>query len=77
MEIELRLYGGLNRFAPDQQTCSARQLPPSATVGDVVTSLGIPGTLHFTVLRNGRRVDPSTRLEHHDTLTLLPDMDGG
>jgi hypothetical protein len=77
MEIELRLYGGLNRYAPEGRTCSARRIPPNATVEDVVTPLGIPGFLYVTVLRNGRRVDPSTRLEPGDTLTLLPDMDGG
>ncbi len=77
MEIELRLYGGLNRYAPDKQTCSARRVPPSATIKDVVRCLGIPDTFHITVLRNGRRVDPSTRLEPKDTLTLLPDIDGG
>lgn len=77
MEIELRLYGGLNRYAQDGQTCSARRIPRCATVKDVVIPLGIPGFLHVTVLRNGRRVDLSTRLEPGDTLTLLPDMDGG
>jgi hypothetical protein len=77
MEIELRLYGGLNRYAQEQQTCSARRVPPSATVKDVVSGLGIPDVLNITVLRNGRRVDLSTRLEPGDILTLLPDMDGG
>lgn len=77
MEIELRLYGGLNRYAPDGQTCSALVVAPSATINDVVTRLGIPDTFHITVLRNGRREDMSTRLEPKDTLTLLPDIDGG
>ena len=77
MEIELRLYGGLNRYAPDGQTCSALRVAPSAKINDVVTRLGIPGTLHITVLRNGRREDLSTRLEPGDNLTLLPDIDGG
>ncbi|MCF8090015.1 MAG: hypothetical protein K9L23_18375 [Desulfotignum sp.] len=77
MEIELRLYGGLNRYAPDKQTCSTRRVPLSATVKDVVSCLGIPDNIHVTLLRNGRRVEPSTRLEPNDTLTLLPDIDGG
>ncbi len=50
---------------------------PYATVTDVVARLGIPDTLHITVLRNGRREDMSSRLEPGDTLTLLPDIDGG
>jgi len=77
MKIELRLYGGLNRFAPDGQTCSALRVAPSATIHDVVTCLGIPDTFHITFLRNGRREALSTRLEPGDTLTLLPDIDGG
>ena len=77
MEIELKLYGGLNRYAPDGQTGSACRVAPSATISDAVTRLGIPDTVHITVLRNGRREDMSTRLEPGDTLTLLPDIDGG
>jgi hypothetical protein len=77
MEIELRLYGGLNRYAPDNQTCSACRMLPGATVKEVVSGLAIPDTIHFTVLCNGKRVDPSTRLEPSDTLTLMPDIDGG
>jgi molybdopterin converting factor small subunit len=77
MDIELRLYGGLNRSAPDGQTCSACQVAPSETISDAVTRLGIPGTVHITVLRNGRREDMSTRLEPGDTLALLPEIDGG
>ena len=77
MKIELRLYGGLNRYAPDGQTRSACRVAPSATVGDVVTRLSIPDTFHITLLRNGRREALSTRLEPGDTLTLLPDIDGG
>jgi molybdopterin converting factor small subunit len=34
-------------------------------------------TFHITVLHNGRRVDMSTRLEPGDTVTLLPEIDGG
>ncbi len=77
MEIELRLYGGLNRYAPNGQTCSACLVAPSATISVAVTRLGIPGTVHITVLRNGRREDMSTRLEPGDILTLLPQIDGG
>jgi hypothetical protein len=50
---------------------------PSATVSDAVTRLGIPDTVHITILRNGRREDMSTRLEPGDILTLLPQIDGG
>ena len=77
MEIELRLYGGLNRYAPDGQTCSVCRVAPSAMISDVVIRLGIPDTVHITLLRNGRREELSSRLEPKDTLTLLPDIDGG
>lgn len=77
MEIELRLYGGLNRYAPDGQTCSVYRVAPSATISDVVTRLGISDTFYITVLRNGRREELSSRLEPKDILTLLPQIDGG
>ncbi len=77
MDIQVKLYGGLNQYGPGKQTSFILTLPDSAMVKDILLELNIPKVEHLTLLLNGRRVESSTRIKDESTLVLMPQIDGG
>jgi molybdopterin converting factor small subunit len=78
MEVEVRLYGGLEKYvgAGVGQSLSV-QLSSGGTGRDLLAALGIPESAVFTVLVNGRHRTLSDRLEPGDRVTFFPPIAGG
>lgn len=77
MEVEIKLFSGLKRYAPEDENVFMMELDEDATVGQVVTELGIPANKDWIALIDGRRVTEDTLLEDYSTLVLFSAMDGG
>ena len=79
MKVEVRLFATLQPYLP----AGARgdgvslELPPGATVGDVVASLNIPSDVACLVVVNGREADPGQVLAPGDELAMFPPLAGG
>lgn len=58
VEVEVRTFNSLARYATVPGGRCRLSLPPGATVGDVLSRLGIPAPEVFLALVNGRDVSP-------------------
>ena len=76
MQIEVKLYGDLKKYAPHDQTNFMLMLTPGATVGDILAGLKIPPDARVPLI-NGRHAADEAQLEHGTTLVLLPPIAGG
>ncbi len=77
MEVKVKLYSEMKRYAPGEQTDFRLTFDSGATVGDALKRLKIPSTIQRVVLLNGKRVNVSTELDEQSTLVLFPPISGG
>ena len=76
IEINVRLYGALKKYAPGEQTDFMLVLEPGTTLGDVLCKLSIPEDSHVALV-NGRRIANDVQFENGVTLVLFPPVSGG
>ncbi len=77
IQIRVELFAYLSKFSPTGQEKFSLDLEPGATVGLLISTLKIPPELERAVLVNGRRANPSTRLEEGDEIFIFPPAAGG
>ncbi len=79
MKIEVRFFATLQPYLPAgaHGDCVSLDLPPGATVRDVVEFLKIPGELACLTVVNGRDADPDQVLAPGDELAMFPPLAGG
>ena len=59
IEVEVRLFNSLTRFAGTGGPCRTLLIPAGSTIGDILGQLRIPPGQVFLALRNGRDVTAS------------------
>lgn len=74
MKITIKLSGV---FRIDRFEEAVRDYPAGTAVRDVVKDLGLPERLLGIVVINDLHATVENRLNHGDTLMLLPLLDGG
>jgi molybdopterin converting factor small subunit len=77
MEIEVKIYGDLRRFAPGDKSGFTLRMAPGATVGDAVVMMGIPPDVQRVTLVGGRRAPDEMPLEPGATMVLFSPVAGG
>jgi molybdopterin synthase sulfur carrier subunit len=79
MKVEVRLFATLQPYLPagTRGDCISLELPPGATVRDVVESLKIPGEVACLTVVNGRDAAPEQVLSPGDELAMFPPLAGG
>ncbi|CAB5109933.1 hypothetical protein D3OALGA1CA_1962 [Olavius algarvensis associated proteobacterium Delta 3] len=76
MEIVVKLYGDLKRYAPGDRPHFALRLETGSTLENIFRILAIPEG-HHTALINGRRSSPDATVANGDTLVIMPLISGG
>ena len=79
MKVEVKLFATLQSYLPAgaRGDSVSIDLPPNATVGEVVASLNIPSDVACLIVVNGRDADPEQVLAPGDELALFPPLAGG
>ncbi len=79
MEVEVHLYANLADYRPPgARGAAARvELPPGATLHDLLRRLRIPDEVPRLLLVNGQDVEPMARLNPGDVVSVLPPLVGG
>jgi molybdopterin converting factor small subunit len=84
MKITFKLFAMLTDYLPREGVTgnvAEVELPPGATVGQVIDRFALPPKLVHLVLVNGVYVEPAQRrsrtLQEGDTLAIWPPIAGG
>ena len=79
MKVEVRLFATLAAFLPagSSRDTVVLDLPPGATVGDVLRQLRIPQHVECLRFVNGRDAPHEYRLSEGDVVTVCPPLVGG
>lgn len=84
MKIAFKLYATLTDYLPPEARSSNRvelDVPPGATIADVIAPYGLPMKLVHLVLVNGVYIAPERRATHTfvegDVLAIWPPIAGG
>lgn len=79
MNIELRLFGDLRRYLPeDNDGFSSRiTIEDEKTVGDLLNDMQIPKELPKIILVNSLHADSGQILKEGDTVSVFPPVAGG
>jgi molybdopterin converting factor small subunit len=76
VQVEVKLYGDLRKFAPGESSQLELTLMPGATLGDIVDLYAIPRDTYVSLI-NGRRANRNTILNAGDILVFFPPIAGG
>ena len=79
MKVEVRLFATLQPYLPAgaRGDSASLDLPPGASVRDVMESLKIPTGLDCLTVVNGRDAAPEQVLVPGDELAMFPPLAGG
>ncbi|RDV83569.1 MoaD/ThiS family protein [Ammonifex thiophilus] len=79
MRVEVRLFGGLEKFVKDVRFGEGFpvDLPEGGRVAELLDRLGIPPSQVFSVLINGRHASLADVLREGDRVALFPPLGGG
>ncbi|EMG35645.1 molybdopterin converting factor, small subunit [Desulfocurvibacter africanus PCS] len=75
MHIELKCFATLSRYTPPG--AERYELPDGATVGEIMTRLGLAQEDVKLIFVNGVKAELDTRLKDCDRLGLFPAVGGG
>jgi molybdopterin converting factor small subunit len=79
LQVEVRLYASLRRFAPGLGIGESLKLEadPGATLGQLRDRLGLPPDEVRVVMRNSRQAELGDVVEEGDRIAYLPAVAGG
>jgi sulfur carrier protein ThiS len=77
MMVNIQLFAGLKKYAPDNKGQFDVELPEKSTVKDLLEKIGIPSDLHIVFFLNGRHAEHDTPLNKGDTLIVHLAIGGG
>ena len=74
MEIEIRLFASLRKYANDK---SRIEMEDDANVSDFIERIGVPPSEVAIILVNGRHAHQDQRLHDGEAVALFPAIAGG
>ena len=82
MQVEVKLYGLLRRYRPEDAPGErhhpfAYHIPAGTTAVALAKVLGIPEGMVNATAVNGEAADPDTTLQNGDKVSLFPPSAGG
>ena len=77
MDIQVKLYGIFQQYAPQERQEFRLELPPGATVDALLKTLRIPFDQDRVILVNGRQSEPEKMLAPGDMIAIFSPMCGG
>ncbi len=77
MQITLRLYGNLRRYAPDKRDRTPVEIGQGTTVASLLQSLSVPDNGWWMAAVNDQVVQSDTVLHDHDLVEVFDPVGGG
>ncbi len=77
MRVQVKLFAGLRKLAPEGKSPFPLDLPEGATVGELLKVLGVPEDKPKILLVNGRHAGNDQALRDGDEVSIFPPVAGG
>jgi molybdopterin converting factor small subunit len=77
MRVRVELYGHLQTYAKDGRTCVEIDIKAGATVGELITQLGVATHTIWNAAIDGKLVYNNDLLSEGAVLMLFPPLAGG
>ncbi len=77
MQVTLKLYGNLKRYAPDKKENARVEIAQGATIRELLLQLGVPDARVWMSAVNDHVVDDSTALNEGDIVEVFEPVGGG
>jgi len=77
MELEIKLFSDLKRYAPGSKNVFSISITSGATVDDALKALKVPEDVPKVTILNGRRADTNTIIEPQSILVVFSSVSGG
>ncbi len=77
MDVEVKLYGLFQQYAPEERQEFELELPAGAGIEELLKTLKVPVDLDRILLVNGRRSGSERMLELGDTIVIFSPLCGG
>jgi molybdopterin converting factor small subunit len=77
MSVDVKLYGELENYSPEEGNFFNLELSQGATAADLLTVLSIPDEVQRFILINGKRCEENSLLRDGDTVTVLTPVSRG
>ena len=76
-KVKVKAAGGITKFMPVDASEHETQIVESATVGELLDTLGMPRDVPSIILVNRENANLDSKLKEGDTVHLLPMVVGG
>jgi len=77
MVIQLKMFGGLNKYLPEKTTPYPAEAADGSTVGDLLDSFGVPRDKPRVIFVNAVHAKLDHVLQDGDLLAVFPPVAGG
>ncbi len=77
MNVRVKCFTGMRRYAPEGQSEFALTLEAGASAAQLLDQLNVPADAGALIAVNGMRADRDKRLQDGDTVVLFTPMEGG
>jgi molybdopterin converting factor small subunit len=77
MVIQLKMFGGLDKYLPEKKSPYAVEAAEGSTVGDVLDSFNVPRDKPRVTLVNSRHAPLDHVLHDGDIVAVFPPVAGG
>ncbi|MGB8648546.1 MAG: MoaD/ThiS family protein [Anaerolineae bacterium] len=77
MQITLRLYGNLRKYAADKRDRTVIEITEGMTIQALLLALGVPDNGWWMAALNDTVVEPETTLHDGDLLEVFDPVGGG
>jgi molybdopterin converting factor small subunit len=77
MRVRVELHGHLQAYAKDGDTCVEIEITEGATVGELITQLGVPERTTWNAAMGGKLVYNNDLLSEGAVVMLFPPLAGG
>lgn len=77
MRVRVELHGHLQTYAKDGGKCVEIEVKEGATVGELITQLGVSAHTTWNAAMDGKLVYNNDRLSEGAVLMLFPPLAGG
>jgi len=77
MKVQVQLFAHLVKYAPEGRDSFSIDLQQGASVGELISNIGIPPEESRIIIVNGRHSKEDKKLNEGDEIAIMTPVEGG